>query len=210
MSISSYVINLDHRKDRLSGFYENLRDVGFNVSLTRVPAVYDPEFGGLGCAKSHLAALADFLTRRVDDFCLVFEDDFRFRTSWGAVAHQISSLDKFEPGFVAYLLAGAYLVASRRFGDYCEVFECQTTSGYLVRRGYVPKLMANYSRSVLLMEKYRDTSSDIAYRRFAIDQAWKQLQQEGGWYCSTPMVGIQEESFSDIEGKTVDYSKYSA
>jgi hypothetical protein len=61
------------------------------------------------------------------------------------------------------------------------------------------------------MEKFKGVDNrQLIYDRFSIDQTWKILQQEGGWYSSNPMIGYQGQSYSDIEGKDVDYTSISS
>lgn len=211
MKIKSYVINLDHREDRLKEFTENHIKYGFDIlDFQRISAIQDENFGGLGCAKSHLIALCDFFVSSNYSHCLILEDDFRFRFDYEFFMKKITVLNDFDRSYFAYLLAGTNVIADEN-GDFFEIFESQSTAGYLLPRKSIPAIISNFSRSINLMEKFKNIENrQLIYDRFSIDQTWKVLQQEGGWYSSNPMIGYQASSFSDIEGTNVDYSKISS
>lgn len=211
MKIKSYLINLDHRKDRLEEFISNHTQFGFNkMSFNRISAIYDKDFGGLGCAKSHLIALCDFMVSSDFTHCLIVEDDFRFRFDVNFFENTMTKILNHQNNFNVFLLAGSNVV-SVPSAEFCEIFESQSTSGYLVSRNYVRKLIDNFSRSIYLMEKFKNLENRrLIYNRFSIDQTWKYLQQEGDWYSVIPMIGYQQESFSDIEGVNVNYSTISS
>jgi GR25 family glycosyltransferase involved in LPS biosynthesis len=211
MQIKSYVINLDHRDDRLQSFISNRKEYGFDLlDFKRISAIRDEDFGGLGCAKSHLIALCDFLITSEFSHCLILEDDFRFRYSYDFFKNKIIELNNFDKEYKVFLLAGTNVIATEK-GVFHEIFESQSTAGYLLSRSYVQTVISNFSRSIYLMEKFRKFKDrKLIYNRFSIDQTWKFLQQEGGWYSLFPMMGYQEESFSDIEKQHVNYENVSA
>ncbi len=208
-SIKKYLINLDHRADRLNDFLESYNQAGFyDTPITRVSGILDKDFGGLGCAKSHLSALTDFITNSQDDYCLIFEDDFLFKSTKQDLEKNVDTLAACLPNFKVFLLAGTYVIKNNHNSNknITEIFESQSTSGYLVNRCFIPSLMKNICNSIIKMENYRHAHKrEVIYSRFSIDQTWKRLQHEGGWYGTFPMSGIQAASFSDIENKLVDY-----
>lgn len=211
MNIKSYVINLDHREDRLKDFTENHIKYGFDIlDFQRISAIRDENFGGLGCAKSHLIALCDFLISSSHSHCLILEDDFRFRFDYQFFQKKIADLNEFDRSYFAFLLAGTNVIANDK-GNFFEIFESQSAAGYFLPRKSVQAIITNFSRSIYLMEKFKGIEDrKLIYNRFSIDQTWKILQQEGGWYTSNPMIGYQGKSFSDIEGIYVDYSNISS
>jgi hypothetical protein len=211
MQIKSYVINLDHRDDRLQSFISNHVQFGYDkLDFKRISAIYDENFGGLGCAKSHLIALGDFLISSNYSHCLILEDDFRFRYDYNFFTKKINDLENFDKNYKAFIMAGTNVISADK-GEFQEIFESQSTSGYLLPRSSVQSIVSNFSRSIYLMEKFRNFQDrKLIYNRFSIDQTWKYLQQEGGWYSLYPMIGYQEESFSDIEKRNVNYENVSA
>lgn len=213
-AIKKYLINLDHRVDRLHDFLESYNQAGFyDNPITRVSGILDKDFGGIGCAKSHLSALTDFITNSQDDYCLIFEDDFLFKSTKQDLEKNLKDLVASTPNFKVFLLAGTYVIKKNSHSNenITEIFESQSTSGYLINRCFIPTLMNNICDSIIKMESYRHTHKrELIYSRFSIDQSWKRLQHEGGWYGTFPMSGIQAASFSDIENKQVDYADASS
>jgi hypothetical protein len=69
----------------------------------------------------------------------------------------------------------------------------QTTSGYLVKKEYIPRLLKIYEND---MNNYVKTGK---WGNYYVDQSWKVLQKTDNWYSFYPPVGIQSGSLSDIE-----------
>lgn len=214
---SCYLISLEHRDDRRQKFIENTNQKGFELDTFEwINAVQDSDFGGLGCAKSHLSALAKFLTSTENAYCCIFEDDFNFRESKDFSERLINQVISDFHGCNVFLLGGTFVTpiptnSTIENHTINQVFEANSASGYLVKRKYVPKIMEVFMESILGMEAYRAASPrKVIYDRFAIDQTWKRLQRTDEWYSSTPMLGEQIASYSDIEKTDVDYSDYSS
>lgn len=211
-----YVISLEHREDRRENFYKNLGAQGYSPSEFQwINAVEDIDFGGLGCAKSHLKALANFITSSDKHYCAIFEDDFEFRQPKDLAELLIQSLDN-KSTWDVFLFSGTELSS---FNTGCEiqghvlerVFDSATASGYLVTRQYAHVLIQNLLESIYGMEKFRFIEQrKVVYHRFALDRTWNRLQSRDSWFCTQPMLGHQCASYSDIEKKLVDYSDYAA
>lgn len=211
-----YVINLDHRDDRRAAFYKNISAQGYSRNeFNWIKAVQDDDFGGLGCAKSHLKALARFITNSDKHYCAIFEDDFQFRQSKNLAEVIIQTLDN-KSTWDVFLFAGTELSS---FNTGCEiqghelerVFDSATASGYLVSRQYAHILIQNLLESIYGMEKFRLIEQrKVVYHRFALDRTWNRLQSRDSWFCTKPMLGHQCASYSDIEKKLVNYSGLAA
>lgn len=214
---SCYLISLLAREDRRELFVENTNAQGFELNTFEwIQAIEDSDFGGLGCAKSHLLAMTKFITETESEYCCIFEDDFHFRDTREACEEAIDyTLSKFSDWNV-FLLGGTKLTpipTNGRVGGYeiNQVFEAATTSGYIVKRNYVKQLMNNCLDSIIGMERFRNANPrSLIYHKFAIDQTWKKLQRMDNWYCTTPMLGAQIPSYSDIEKSHIDYTHASA
>jgi GR25 family glycosyltransferase involved in LPS biosynthesis len=209
---NSYIINLDERTDRLNDFLLNLEEFGYSdFDFLRISAVRDSDFGGLGCAKSHLIALCDYIARGSHPYCLIVEDDFRFKKDFKYFTSSVIPFINEKIRLNVFMLAGTRILSRSIDENFVEIFEGQSASGYIVSRQYVPKLVDCFLRSIILMENFRSMEQrDLIYDRFSIDQTWKKLQQDGGWFSCTQMVGFQAASFSDIEKRNVDYSDISS
>jgi glycosyl transferase, family 25 len=213
--ISKYVINLDHRTDRYASFVSSCNQNSLESSeIFRISASYEPDFGGLGCAKSHLRTLTHFLTCSSNQHCAIFEDDFSWNNDVSLLNSEFKIFVKNIPNYNVFLLSGAHVIkgeAITHLSDHYEIFESSTASGYIVNRNYIPVLINIFSNSILMMEKYKKVNErELIYSRFAIDQVWKSEQRKGNWFAKIPMHGKQCPSYSDIEKRIVDYAKESS
>ena len=213
---SAYFINLSHRADRALQLMRNLEEMSFSrEEFLRIEAVLDKDFGGLGCAKSHILTLTRFICESEKSYCLILEDDFNFRVDRAVVEAYINAVVSVDPNWQVALLAGTLVEAHEPIRaleglTINKVYTSQSTAGYIVRREYVSKLIDVYFASVDGMEKNRAVEQRRAvYAKFSIDQTWKTLQRRDNWYCSLPMIGCQIGSFSDIEGVIVNYDHLS-
>ena len=82
-----------------------------------------------------------------------------------------------------------------------KTIDSQTTSGYCVSKKFAPILLENYQKSVEQLEK-------IGYRvpEYCLDMFMKKLQPISLWYSLYPKIGMQMESYSDIEKCVVVYN----
>jgi glycosyl transferase family 25 len=214
---SCYLISLMHREDRRNNFVKNTDSKGFELNTFEwINAVSDEEFGGLGCAKSHVLAMTKFITETDNKYCCIFEDDFHFRESKLLTEKIINKAMSDYQNFNVFMLGGTFVspIPTESSSDgysISKVFEANSASGYIVKRDYIKSLMNTFIESILGMEAYRSaTPRKVIYDRFAIDQTWKRLQRQDNWYCTIPMLGEQAPSYSDIEKINVDYSNYSS
>lgn len=209
-AVSAYRINLDRRPDRLAHSLVNEAAQGFPPDFVeRFKAHDQPEFGALGCAKSHAGALLGYLQTSDKPWCLVLEDDFDFLLDFAQVDALTSAITGCDA--VDAVLFAAHSVITLPYPPpipgVVRILEAYSTSGYLVRRRYVPALLANMVESLTMLAEYGGISErKHITSRFAIDVGWKRLQRRDGWFMSNPAVGHQRPDFSDIEGKPVDYS----
>jgi len=212
-----YVISLAHRSDRRESFTDALTSSENNLLAYQwLDAIYDVDFGGLGCAKSHAQALLTFISSSAADFVCILEDDFRFRLGNLELTRALKETVEVVGKWDVLLLAGYEVKGipmaqiSNRYTIY-RVLESQTASGYITSRRYAVKLLELYCNSIAMMTELRNISPRaLVYSLFAIDQVWKHLQKFDHWFCLNPMVGEQYPSFSDIEQRQVDYRAGSA
>jgi hypothetical protein len=80
-----------------------------------------------------------------------------------------------------------------------KIKNSQTTSGYLIKRSYIPRLLKIYEND---MNNYLKTGE---WGNYFVDQSWKILQESDKWYSFEPTVGKQRDSFSDIENGFVKH-----
>jgi len=105
--VRAYQINLGARADRWQECLLNHHEKGFpNGFIQRFEACEDRDFGGLGCAKSHVKLLTEFLTQDETPLCIVLEDDFDFRISFTEFADKLQAVAKLGIPWDVLLLAG--------------------------------------------------------------------------------------------------------
>lgn len=210
-----YLISLESRVDRREDFIKNIKANQFSENqFNWLVAIRDNNFGGLGCAKSHLLALSEFVSKTESQYCCILEDDFRFRCTKEDVEKVINTVDK-NYNWDVFLLAGTQVVSIPTLLETSDhkiekLFEGCTSSGYILKREYAKHLIINMLECIEGMERYKYLEPrSLIYHSFALDQVWKPIQRKNNWYCTLPMLGFQVEGFSDIEKKEVNYMEYS-
>ena len=76
----------------------------------------------------------------------------------------------------------------------------QTTTGYIIKKSYIPKLRDLWKNVVKSREKNSKSNKFI-------DMEWKKLQNEN-WYIPIPTLAYQIDSYSDIEKEVRSYKDY--
>jgi GR25 family glycosyltransferase involved in LPS biosynthesis len=156
--------------------------------------------GAIGCTLSHIKCL-ELAKSRGYEQVFICEDDIMFLEPNVLK----DSLQKFannkEIEWDVLLIGGNNVPPYLKVGDYCiRVSNCQTTTGYIVKKHYYDTLIENFRDSAkkLLQEPTNG-------REYALDIYWKRLQKIGHWYMLTPFTVVQCDSYSDIENRNVDY-----
>jgi GR25 family glycosyltransferase involved in LPS biosynthesis len=192
-----YYINLKHREDRKNQIEYYLKQMGlFDVS-ERIDAIYH-KIGAYGCCLSHIKVLETFLESGCNN-CLILEDDFGF-SDINFSKESIKKLFNDNVKFDVVQLTGKNISIEDSQYEYLKkVNESKTTSGYIIKKFFVPKLLEIYNESKESLEK-------IGYIRGnnAIDVKWIKLQSITNWYVFDPSLGKQIPSYSDIEKKFME------
>lgn len=208
--IALKIINLAHRTDRRAECLIDARESGLTLTPAHFfNAKYIADDGARACALSHAMALSEFLFTDDRSFVLILEDDFQIRNK-GGFADSINALISAASMWDVYLLGHneAVPVEGTPASSTFRIINAQTTSGYLVGRAYVPKLIENFFRSADLLSRYKDLPSPNreATRHFtSCDMLWKELQISDRFWASVPALIQQRESFSDVQKKVVSY-----
>ena len=191
-------INLDHRKDRLEHVTKELAKIG--IQGERFAAV-KTKVGAIGCSMSHIKCL-ELAKNRGYNQIFICEDDITFLNP----EVLMDSIQKFcndtTIEWDMVLIGGNNVPPYQKVGDYCiRVSNCQTTTGYVVKKHYYDTLINNFRESVSNLIKDPDNKN-----AYALDMYWKRLQKQDKWYMIFPFTVTQCESYSDIEERTVDYT----
>ena len=198
-----YYINLDYRKDRKEHFLNEMKKIKTMINKKIRISAEHHKIPTLGALKSHINALKEAY-KNTNKFSIICEDDFTFKND----IDLINILEKCYSSQINWnviLLAGAGTSSSlsesiKTGGHLSKVIESQTASGYIIKREYIPTLLKLWKK---LYDKTYHINKLPAVKDH-LDRVWKQLQHDN-WFITTPVLGYQYASYSDIEKKRVDY-----
>jgi len=197
-----FYINLASRADRNTHFLQEIPKLSYNTPVQRIDAVYNSN-GALGCTLSHIKTLETFLENPEWKTCVIFEDDFTFRSS--DLDDNNDALERVFKTFPDWdccmLSAGSHDLKfwNTEVETVKKVHSAQTTSGYCVTKTFAPTLLNNYRESRDLMIRNGRMHENC------LDQYWKKLQPTSHWYLVFPALGYQYHNYSDIEERVVGY-----
>lgn len=191
-------INLEHRTDRLEHVTNEFEKMGINAE--RVNAVR-PSSGAVGCTLSHIKCLELAKSRDYDYVCIC-EDDITF-TKPEIFKDQLNKF--YENKNIQWdilILGGNNVPPYQQIFEYsARVFNCQTTTGYIVKKSMYDIIIKNFKDGVQHLVKNPENK-----KMYAIDVYWKQLQMQYYWYMITPPTVTQYENYSDIENTNTNYN----
>ena len=188
-------INLDNRPDRKERMEKLLNEYGL-TNYYRLSATYTPNNGHKGCADSHYRALK-MAREKGWDQVLIMEDDFKFD-----IKPEEFKQKKIPKNNWNVLLLSAMWEKTKPHND--EVHKilggASTTSGYIVKKHYLPKLENLFKKCYENMSS--DKTTNKGHETWAIDQKWKEYQNED-WYIFNPKLGKQDYNIkSSIQSST--------
>jgi glycosyl transferase family 25 len=196
-----FYINLEKRTDRKQHFLQEIKKFCSDESkIVRIDAVYNAN-GALGCTKSHIKALEQFMANPAWVTCIIFEDDFTFYDT--SLENNTGLLKKFFMNFTDW---GMLLLASNQnrspskethVDGIKEVVYSQTTSGYCIHKDSVTEVYNNFKESAAQLEKGKPI------HECAVDVFWNRLPMKR--YSFSPNMGYQCPGYSDIENRNVSY-----
>ena len=193
-------INLDSRPDRLTHVQkemDKMEIVGERMNAVKM------KNGAIGCTLSHIKCL-ELAKERQWPHVFICEDDILFLNP-DLLKTNIEKFSSANPKihWDVLIIGGNNCPPYKRVDNYCiQVFNNQTTTGYIVQSHYYDTLIANFKESATML--MREPNNRQAY---ALDIYWKRLQQRDNWFMITPLTVIQVEDYSDIEGRKVNYGK---
>lgn len=190
-------INLEQRRDRREHAEAEFKKLG--VHAERVNAV-KLEACSVGCTLSHIKCIKLAKERKYEQV-FICEDDITF-TNPELFKEQLTKF--YENDDILWdilIIGGNNIPPFQKVESYCaRIFNCQTTTGYIIKESYYDTLLANFKESADNLIKYPERK-----REFAIDIYWKRLQIQDFWYMLMPSTVTQYESYSDIEKRYVNY-----
>lgn len=191
-----YVINLDHRVDRMTTVIENFKLIGL-TDYQRFSAI-KTDMGWDGCNKSHLGVIEDARKNGYENF-LVFEDDF--------VLHE-NFVELFTE-FMGQLPSDWDMVY---FGGNTSM---ATTKERVSKNLIKPNSILTthcYGMKNTIYDKVLDESPNMSpqsgfFRGQVIDVYYSQkICPTHNVYLTNPMLCTQSNGYSDIEKRNVNYT----
>ncbi len=185
-NVVAFGINLKERKDKRKNLMKicSRREIPLNMFITE----RHPTNPKRGCLESHLQIIKEAYSKKNITGAknlLIFEDDLKFIGSFSTLKQIPKDYDM--------LYFGGTVHRKMDEKDGWVQMSCWTTHAYLInleKDEMVNKIIND-------LEKYNEE----------IDRYYlNEIHTEYKAYMCNPMICIQENGFSDIEGKEVDYS----
>jgi glycosyl transferase family 25 len=197
--INVIFINLERRTDRKMSVINELKKI--NVHNPICFKAIELQNGALGCSMSHLKCL-EIAKKNNYDYVLICEDDIEFLDPPLFLKQLKIFLDS-SINWDVVLIAGNNMVPYLPINDNCiKVMNCQTTTGYIVKKHYYDKLIDNFKTGIQKLIK--EPTNNL----YKIDKYWFSLQREDNWYLIIPLSIVQKEDYSDIEKKVTNFKQY--
>jgi glycosyl transferase family 25 len=196
-------INLAYRTDRKEHVEKQIVKLGLNdtTQIDRFNAI-SLENGALGCSMSHLKCLENAKKNNLEHI-MIIEDDIEFISS-DIFKKQLNGFLESCDVWDVILIAGNNMIPYAPYNEYAiRAFNCQTTTGYIVRNSYYDTLIKNIKDGVQLLMKNPEEK-----QKYAIDKYWLNLQKQDKWYLIVPLTVVQREDYSDIEKKNTNFKNY--
>lgn len=200
-----YYINLDHRTDRREQIEAELVKFGVPPSKRhRISAIFKPKQGALGCGLSHIHTLERFL-QSSHTTCIILEDDFQLTvdpTFAQFLLRQIA--EKQQPPDLVMLAGKVFESKPTDSPFFFKVQDAQTTSAYWIHRKFAPALLQTMKEAMQGLAEAFAKEQKPKYE-VCLDIYWKRLQPSSDWLITHPKLGLQRESYSDIESRVTNY-----
>jgi glycosyl transferase family 25 len=196
-------INLDHRSDRKERLLREFDRLQLKrVEIVRVPGIYTPLNGRVGCFLGHIRAL-EIAQERGWNKTLILEDDAQFSTDLQNIDHYLNAFfNQFKDDWDVFLLGGKYLQIRTLSRSFFQVFESRRAHAYLLNGSYLPTLKECYCKGYKRIEKDIFITDSVGK---SIDVIWSEEQQKGRWIAPLESLVKQAEGFSDIVCDFRDY-----
>ena len=136
------------------------------------------------------------------EYIFICEDDIKFLNPI-LFLEQLDLFLSTSRSWDVILVAGNNMIPYTPIDSTCiQVTNCQTTTGYIVKREYYNKLIDNFKEGIQKQIK------EPSVPEYKIDKYWFKLQRDDNWFLIIPLSVIQREDYSDIEKKVTDFSNY--
>jgi GR25 family glycosyltransferase involved in LPS biosynthesis len=200
-----FYINLSHRTDRKEHFLSEVKKLcSDETKIVRIEATPHP-VGIIGCTKSHVTALETFQAHPEWNTCIIFEDDFTFRSdnideNNRLLRSCITTFPEWDVISLAYNHETNFNYVDTPEPSIKKIIRHQTASGYCLTKKFAPKLYRVGTESYDALVKEGRKVHHICF-----DIYWQIIQAQSNWYCLFPALGYQYANYSNIENIHTDY-----
>ena len=189
-----YCINLDSRKDRWEQARQEFSSIGILDSVKRFSGITynemkDPYWNKcIGCHLSHLELIATAKQLELSNI-LIFEDDVEFINN--TLDTLSLAIDQIPLNWNMFYLGGnicnRITIINRNIG---KLSHAQSTHAYAINSNF-------YDIILNKGDQFWNRHMDVVYS--------DDLIPYNKCYITIPMIAVQRDTFSDIEGRVVSY-----
>jgi glycosyl transferase family 25 len=199
-----YYINLKESKDRRIETEEELRKMNWKFQRFDGIKVKD---GRIGCSISHLKVI-EMAKQNNLEYVVVVEDDIQFLEpeKYNNMLNDFKDFMKSNNADYDVLLIASNILDKVNgvipINKYIrQVKTSYCTAGYIVKKHYYDKIIANYKESIKLL-----IENPTIGGKYEIDVYWVNLQLVDKWYVIYPRTVNQRPSYSIIQNTFVNYT----
>lgn len=193
-----YYINLIERPDRRVAVEDELYKLNWKYQRFNAIKVND---GRVGCSMSHYKLL-EMAKKNDMEYIVIVEDDIMF-TKPEQYAEMLEGFIRSNMEYDVLLLAGNLRPPFTKINDnLLKITKAWTTTGYIVKKHYYEKLMANIKEGITKL-----MANPEQHHLYAIDAYWQKLQETDNWFILMPRTVTQRPNYSTIEKRFTDYNR---
>ena len=205
--MNGYYINLEYRKDRNKHFIDNIKKYDFFKNLKRYDAIYDEDYGEIGCVKSHINVLKLCLEQDLE-YYLIMEDDFNIidEKNYYDFFNSFDNIKNKDWDIITLTPSGDTIYEDTIYEDKIDNFyrikNTMTTTGYIIKRNIILELINNFTESLALLVLTNNKE------KYLLDKYWFNLQDKVKFYYFKDIFGSQLIGYSDLEQTNVDLNRF--
>jgi len=216
-------INMERRTDRNEHVQKELDKLNTPNGYERFNAVCPKNGKGeIGCSLSHLKCI-EIAKERKYPFVFICEDDITFTDSklfqtnlqcfWDFFGQPLANIEEENFNNNPPKIKWDVIIVGGNNGHPFEpiydfairVYNCQTTTGYIVANHYYDTMLKNFREGVENLMR-----NPTQGRLYAVDIYWKKMQRDAHsrWFMIIPATVTQYGDYSDTMKKIVNYDYF--
>lgn len=203
--LKGFYINLHERVDRMKHF-ENLKvTYDFFKNVKRLSAIKNSN-GAVGCGASHIEALTKLLecaNNDSDEYFMVCEDDLCILhdDNYNKFVKDFDNIKDKKWDIIVITPSGDKMPGIPPYHNFYRIRNNQTATAYIIKKTFIPILISNFKEAVMGLMKGGNPNT------YAIDQWWKQLQNQYIFCYYKDIYAGQLVGYSNIENKHINYNE---